>query len=136
MSTIDYSIAGAWADHVHALAMVETGGNPDAPDGDGGRAKGLLQIHPADFVQYCGRCKLFPLLVGYDWTQAQIICCASYLEIEVPQFEELSPRNGLDLAIQGWNKGVAAIRSGIRNQTYLDKWTDFFQKIRSATKAA
>ena len=34
-----------WGIILYAIAMVESGGNPDVPDGDGGLAVGMYQIH-------------------------------------------------------------------------------------------
>ena len=39
---------------VDALCIVESGNNPDAPDGDGGKAVGVLQIWPI-MVAECNR---------------------------------------------------------------------------------
>jgi hypothetical protein len=54
-AAIDYSVAGRWADVVHALALGESNENPAAV-GDGGRAFGILQQHPAFFKEYYGIC--------------------------------------------------------------------------------
>ena len=129
--SIDYSIAGPWALHVHALALNESSGNPDVPKSDGGRARGLLGFHPCTFQEYYGRSPNFPRDVGHTWDESDISAAASFLDIEVPRFAALFPAGvALDLAIQAHQAGVSAVMMGGRNPKYLADWTTSFQKLR------
>jgi soluble lytic murein transglycosylase-like protein len=58
---------------VRGVILRESGGNPDAPDGDGGRARGIAQMHEPAARQ-----------VGFDWSKLKdpalaIQACAAYL---------------------------------------------------------
>ena len=72
---IDYSLAKHWAKYVHALAIIQSGEDEFKP-GDGGRAFGLLQMHPArynDEVRYT----VESTLVSYD-TSAMTSGCGGF----------------------------------------------------------
>ena len=129
---VDWEAAGAWRDHVQAFAMVESSGDPDIKPSDDRQARGLLGMHPAQFRTYYGKVEQFAASVKDTWETSDIKTCAAFLEIEVPRLsKEFGINVGLDLAVQAWNKGVEAVEGGVRNLDYLDKWTRFFQGIRS-----
>lgn len=115
---IDYSPAGGWALHVRALAIIES--NEDVGQlGDGGQAFCLLQQHPAFFVQWYSP---FADVADTIWA-AQIKAAAAFLAHYVPTI-------GIDLTIQAYNLGVAAVMErGKRNQDYLDRWTAARNKL-------
>jgi hypothetical protein len=121
-----YEIAGEWALYVRALAMGESqeDTNPTGPN-EGGRARGLLQIHPANFIDhYTVTNKHFPASVTDTWEQADIKCCASFLDTYIPSI-------GLDKTIVAWNKGLNAVmHEGEWNQEYLDRFTENLNKLR------
>lgn len=121
-SVIDYSVAGRWADVVHAIALVESSENPFAV-GDHGRAFGLLQQHPAFFFQYYGKVAEFRATVEDTWIEAQIKCAASFFEI----YDHL----GFDLAVQAYNQGVAVFSSDLRAPEYLAKFNAALNRVRS-----
>jgi soluble lytic murein transglycosylase-like protein len=120
---IDYSKAGAHAEIVHALAIIESGENP-ALVGDGGQAYGLLQQHPGFFKQFYGRAIAFPASVTHTWVEAEIVAAASFFELYLGIL-------GLDLAIQSYNLGVSAVQKGQRNPDYLSRFTAAYQLVRS-----
>ena len=125
---IDYSIAGHWADAVHAIAIIESGETP-TPIGDGGRAFGLLQTHPALFAEYYGRLPhLFSPSPSDTWPEAEIKCCATFFEVNT------AAGMLFDLIVQAWNEGVQAILDGQRNETYLARFTTAYQRVRGGGK--
>lgn len=127
MDAIDYSIAGRWADVVHALAIVESSENPSAI-GDHGRAFGLLQQHPAFFYQYYGKVAAFRAEVSDTWIVAQIKCAASFFEL----YDHL----GFDLVVQAYNQGVAVFsRPEVRAPEYLEKFTAALNRVRGLNNA-
>lgn len=117
---INYSSAGPWAEHVRALAVIESGEDVGRI-GDGGRAFGLLQQHPAFVMQWYRSVD-----VTDTWWNAQIKAAAAFLAHYVNAI-------GLDLTIQAYNRGVAAIENGERNADYLARWTDAYQRIRGGS---
>lgn len=117
---IDYSSAGPWTEHVRALAVIESG-EDIGKIGDGGRAFGLLQQHPAFFVEWYKKPD-----VTDTWWNAQIKAAAAFLG-----YFYLSM--GLDQTIQAYNLGVTAVQSGERNPEYLRKWSDAYQRIRGGS---
>jgi hypothetical protein len=122
---MDYSIAGRWALHVEALAIVESGGSPMVGYSDGGRARGLLGQHPSFFVEWYGRYpEIYPAEVTDEWWTADIKAAASFLE-HYSSF-------GLDQEIQMYNLGVVAVVKGARNPEYLARWSAAYQKLRAA----
>jgi len=120
---IDYSSAGRWAQVVRALAMGES--NEDVGlMGDGGRAFGILQQHSAFFVEWYGRYpQIYPIDVADTVWVAQIKAAASFLEHYVPAM-------GLDLAVESYNQGVEAIRSGKRVPDYLARFNVNLNKVK------
>lgn len=123
---IDYSIAANWADVVHAIAIIESNENP-AQTGDGGRAFGVMQQHPAFFQEYYGRCKDFPASVTDTWVEAQIKAAASFFEL----WEHL----GLDLCVMAYNLGINAVMNGARNPGYLARFSDALNRVRAKKSA-
>ena len=107
----EYSIAGDYARHIRALAIIESGENPLA-SGDGGRAIGILQQHPSFFVQWYKEPD-----VTDTWNTAHIKAAAAFFEHYVPQY-------GIDLTVQAYNQGAAAVfQNGVRAPQYLARFT-------------
>lgn len=112
-----YQVAGEFADHVHALALIESNENP-AAIGDDGRAFGILQTHPDFYDDWC--CAQ----IGDDWPTAQIRAVGRFLA-------SYEPIIGLDLAVQAFHLGVDAVRrQGKRDAQYLVRFSEALQKIR------
>lgn len=118
---IDYSIAGEYAQWIHALAIIESNENP-LQVGDGGQAMGILQMHPATFRDY------YPPALTDTWTQAQIRACAFFFAKY--EYLDRTPQSP-DLRVQAWNLGVHGILSGARNAEYLARFTQALTKVRS-----
>ena len=119
--SIDYSGAGEFADIVHALAIVESDENPQAL-GDGGRAFGILQQHPAFILDYYMKGP-FPHLQSDTWVDVQIKCAANFFYFWIETL-------GLDLAVEGYNLGIGAVKQGKRNVAYLGKFTTALNKVK------
>ena len=119
--SLPYELAGEYADVVRALAIVESGEQPNAV-GDNGQARGLLQLHPSQFRQYYGASATFLADVHDTWVEADIKCCAAYLD----KWNNIS----LDLRVQGWNLGINAVVEGKRNPEYLAKVDAALNRIR------
>jgi hypothetical protein len=118
---IDYSAARQWQKHVRALAMVESGENETAI-GDGGRAFGLLQIHPSRFQTEARRSGPFEITVNDTWTNAQIKACAAY-------FDRMLHAE-LELVVMAWNLGTEAVfGDGERAETYYKDWLGYFTSV-------
>jgi hypothetical protein len=118
---IDYNVAGKWANHVRALAIIESQEDDEAI-GDGGRAFGLLQMHPARFVEEVGTFPKFPLREDDDWTTAQIKAAACYFERM--QHQELQK------VVEAWNLGtVAVFAHGLRNRPYFNRWEEAYSAV-------
>lgn len=123
----DYSAAGLWKDVVLALVLTENGGvEPTHINviGDGGRAIGILQQHPAFFQEYYGRSISFPASPTDTWDRAQIKAAASFLQ----RWHTL----GKDLLIQGYNQGingVTRIKDPARAPDYLARFNQYFAQI-------
>jgi len=123
---IDYSPAKHWAKYVRALAIIESDEDEFKP-GDGGRAFGLLQMHPDrynDEVRYTAESALaqYAVNVGDTWTTAQIKICASYFERHVGV--------ALMLIVMAWRLGVAAVfELGERDEEYWHRWQAAFERI-------
>jgi hypothetical protein len=119
--SIDYSKAGPWAQHVRALAIVESGEN-EHKLGDGGRAYGLLQMHPGRFNEESQLRREFALTPADTWTSAQIKAAASY-------FEDMKG-SPLELTVMAWNLGRAGVfLDGRRNPDYWRAWQAAFERI-------
>jgi hypothetical protein len=119
--SIDYSAAGEWAHHVRALAMVESNEDETAI-GDGGRAFGLLQMHPGRFLDESHTTKQFRVTPGDTWTLAQIKAAASYFEVMRPV--------AIELTVIAWNLGRAAVfLDGERNEPYFAKWKEHYEAL-------
>jgi len=118
---IDYSVAGKWARHVRALAIIESNENPEAM-GDGGRAFGLLQMHPARFLEEAHHGGLLAIGVADTWATAQIRAAAAY-------FERMADKP-VALVVQAWNLGVHAVFDhGENNSPYYERWLIAFKRI-------
>jgi hypothetical protein len=135
-SLFDTSIAGRWADQVHALILTEHWGHVVEPaclwrcpfgSNDGGRAFGILQQHPdffRDYYRESGGAPLAKFLASVDdtWTVAQIKAAATFLE--------LNDTLPLDLEVQAYNQGLQAVRNGVRAPVYLDRFNQNLAKLR------
>ena len=114
----EYQAAGQWADHVRALAIIESNEN-DTLIGDDGRAFGLLQQHPDFYDDWC--CAID----GDSWATAQIRAAARF-------FTAFMPLIDLDLTVQAYHLGADAVRrQGKRDPQYLKRFSDAFQWVRS-----
>jgi hypothetical protein len=123
---LDYSVGREFADAVRAFAMIESGENTQA-GGDGGRAFGLLQMHPATFKRYYGCHMRFAPALNDTWEDAQIKCCAAFLAVH--RWGEAS-QDQRDLIVQAWNIGEAGVFvDGKRNPEYLARWLEAYEKI-------
>ena len=128
---IEYSGAAEFADEVHAFALVESNEN-EARIGDGGRAFGLLQMHPASFKRYYGAQTRFAQNVGDSWTEAQIKACAAFLLAH--NWRAAAPGER-DLIVQAWNLGEAGVYiDGRRNPDYLARWLTAYAKVQGKKK--
>jgi hypothetical protein len=121
--TVDYSPAKQWARYVRAQAIIESNEDPHAPDGDGGQARGLLQIHPADFQTWYGRTKAFPANTTDTIVQADIKTCASFYEFHY------GPTITVQMIAQAWRLGMTAVLTGVRDAEYLARWQAAFDSI-------
>ena len=121
-----YYLAGEYADYVRALAIIESN-EDEAKIGDGGQARGLLQQHPAHFKDYYGRSKNFPARTNHTWIEAEIVTCASFLDMELTTFS-------LALVIQAHNLGVQAVLDGKRNPIYLQRFDNALNRVRAESK--
>ncbi len=121
---IDYTAAGVYAHEVRAFAIIESNENEHSTGADGGRAFGLLQMHPATFIRYYR-----PVAsVGDTWTQAQIKACGSYL---TGYNFRLATQEQRDLVVQGWRLGEGAVFSqGKRDPEYLARWLQAYDRIK------
>lgn len=120
MNLSDFNLAGPWKEEVRALALGPE--NPpldEGASGDGGRAFGILQQHPAFFSEYYGT-NGFPASVKDTWTQAQIKAAASFFQAHKDQ--------PLDLVVQAFNQGVSAVfDKGVRAPEYLAKFKKVYK---------
>jgi hypothetical protein len=106
--------------------MIESGENEQKP-GDGGRAFGLQQMHPASFKRYYGCQMRFAPSVTDTWTEAQIKCCAAFLSAHKWGTASQEMR---DLIVPAWNKGEAGVFiDGQRNPEYLARWHEAYRKV-------
>jgi hypothetical protein len=118
---IDYSVAGRWATHVRALAQIESGENEFA-HGDDGRAFGLLQMHPARYMDEARFAGPFRIEVTDTWATAQIRAAAAY-------FERMADKP-VELVVQAWNLGVHAVfDDGQNNVKYYARWLAAFDRL-------
>jgi hypothetical protein len=130
---IDYSTAHEFADAVRALAITESAENPYR-EGDGGRAFGLLQMHPSTFIRYyrshgpLTSLARFNPGTGDTWTEGQIKACATYLFLRGYDRETQEER---DLIVQAWNLGEHAVfEERQRNPEYLARFVAALDRIR------
>jgi hypothetical protein len=126
---IDYSVAEELAEVVRALAIAESGENPHQV-GDGGRAYGLLQMHPATFKRYYGTYPQgrFAPAVSDTWAAAEIKACAAFLEWHGYDADGQEQK---DLIIQAWNLGEAAVfLEHRRNAMYLRRFLAALERVR------
>lgn len=122
-AAVIFTLAKHWADVIHALAIIESKENP-AAIGDGGRAFGLAQQHPAFFAENYGLSHEFPSDVGHTWSQAQIVAAASFFEV----WEHF----GLDILVMAYNQGLTAVtKNGVRAPEYLARFSAAYQLVRS-----
>lgn len=121
---INYTLATEYADVVRAIFMIESNEDLMAV-GDGGRALGPGQQHPAFFKQYYGCHKDYPASVADTWADAWVKATAAY-------FATWSGTIELDLLVQGYNKGLdGVLRDGQRAPDYLRRFTDALNKIHA-----
>ena len=125
----DYSPAVEFADEVRAFAIVESAEN-ESKIGDGGRAFGLLQMHPATFKRYYGAQMRFAQTVGDTWTQGQIKACAAFLLAHSWRSAGQAERA---LIVQAWNLGETGVFvQGRRNADYLARWLAAYDQVKGA----
>ena len=119
---VDYSAAGAYHREVRAFSIIESSEQLWAV-GDGGQAFGLVQIHPATFIDYYRDVAD----VADTWPVASIKACAWFLGFY--NFKTAKP-DMQDLVVQAWNLGRHAVfLDGRRNLEYLSKWKAAYQHI-------
>ena len=118
-----FSIAGVFEDQVHALAIIESNEDPHAW-GDGDRAVGILQQHPAFFAQYYGHAKAFPGSASHTVTQAEIVAAATFFAQWIDNIKQ-------DGTVSAYNTGITAYFKGVRNDDYVARWGKAFQDVRS-----
>lgn len=123
-----YKLAGEYAPYVRAFAIHESREDQYVV-GDGGRAFGLLQMHPATFVRYYYAAKdRWAPHVDDTWTVAFIKACCAFLEAH--NFLNLREVER-GLVVQAWNRGEAAIYlEGKRAPEYLDAWDRALNQVR------
>lgn len=124
--TFNYQLAGRYADFVRALAIVETGEKPTMT-GDGGRAFGILQQHPAMFSEYYRPAGEFKASVSDTWIDAEIKAAACFWSM----WEHM----GVDWAVTAYNQGPTAVKNGVRAPEYLARFTAALNKIRGEKHA-
>jgi len=125
MSTqIDYSGAGAWANHVRALAIIESGEDPAAL-GDDGQARGLLQIHPARFRDLMILAGPLPFGLAMTWQELDIALAGLYFE-----FYRAHP---VDQVVMAWRLGVHGVMlAGETDAKYYGRWLYAYNEITRA----
>ena len=124
---IDYSAAGEFIQEVRAFAMIESAENPHQV-GDGGRAYGLLQMHPATFKRYYGCQSRWAASVSDTWSRAFIKACAAFLNAHNWRAADEATRH---LIVQAWNLGEAGVFiDGQRNPDYLTRWLEAYEKTQ------
>jgi hypothetical protein len=122
----DYSPALEFADLVRAFAIIESG-ESDTKIGDGGQSFGILQMHPATFKRYYGCQSRFGQTLSDTWTEAQIKCCAAFLQVH--EWGRATPAQR-DLIVQAWNLGEAGVFiDGRRNPQYLARWQAAYARV-------
>lgn len=120
--SFNYALADRYANYVHALAITETNECPTMT-GDGGRAFGILQQHPAFFAEYYRPIGEFKAEVSDTWIDAEIKACAC--------FWSMWEHRGVDLVVQAYNQGITAVMvDGVRAPEYLAKFTEALNKVR------
>jgi len=119
----DFKLARQWSKVVQALSQGDEDASGDiGAIGDDGRAFGILQEHPAFFLAYYGR-STFPPDVRDTWTQAFIKAAAAFFEVNTLDHD-------LDLVVQAFNKGGAAVFiNGVRAPEYLAKFHEVYDKL-------
>jgi hypothetical protein len=120
---IDYSPAGKWALHVRAHAMIESQEDPNAI-GDDGQARGLLQLHPANFQIWYGRALAFPSNTTDTWIEADLKTCASFYDVH-----NRMPGVSIPMIVQAWRLGISAVMAGMRDAKYLALWQTAYDSI-------
>jgi hypothetical protein len=129
---IDYTAAVEFADVVRAFAIIESDEDPNKL-GDGGRAYGLLQMHPATFKRYYGAQMRFAPNNRDSWTEAQIKACAAFLSAHAWRSAGQHER---DLIVQAWNLGEAAVfLEKRRNPDYLARWLQAYDGLTTGNNS-
>lgn len=100
----------------HALALVESGDDPNGSFGDAGQALGRWQMHPA-FVWQWG-----PDEVGLSETWDQV-CAAALLAFYTARSKE--SQSALYLAME-FHLGVEAVREGKWDEGYAESFTRYY----------
>ena len=120
---VDFKLARQWAKVVQALSQGDEDASGDiGAVGDGGRAFGILQEHPAFFAAYYGRNK-FPPDVRDTWSQAFIKAAAAFFEYHTLEHD-------LDLCVQAYNQGATAVfLNGVRVPDYLAKFHAVYDRL-------
>lgn len=112
---IDYSAAGTWAKVVQALAIHESGQNPNTIGADGDKAFGILQMHMDFVTEWAPRAGI---VTGETITNAQIKMATAFLE----HYNALGWT--LQAMVEAYNEGVGAYQSGQADPFY---WQGFEQ---------
>lgn len=122
----DFKVARQWSKVVQALSQGDEDSSGDiGAIGDGGRAFGILQEHPAFFLAYYGRVGFVPD-VRDTWSQAFVKAAAAFFEIHTKDHD-------LDLCVQAYNQGSTAVFiNGVRVPEYLAKFHAIYDKLMGA----
>lgn len=126
--SINYGLAEEYADEVRALFMGESEEREWPPLGDGGRAFGPGQMHPAFFAENYGRAHRFPRAVGDTLADAQVKAAAAYLDFNSAML------GSLDAAVQAYQEGVQDYINGARNPEYLQRFRNNLARIRGGAR--
>lgn len=118
----DYTLAGEYAETVHALALVESTGSPMIGYSDGGQAFGILGQHPSFFVEWYGRGS-FLANTKDEWWNASIKAAASF-------FEHYASMDR-DLVVMAYHSGMGFVESGQRDEPYLAKFNAALNRVKA-----
>ena len=123
---INYSLAGKYADYVHAHFVIESA-EVMLIFGDGEEALGLGQMHPTFFTENYGQSTrhIFLASIGDTWPDAWVKAAGNFYHVNLHLYGE-----PLDLVVQMYNLGFSAVKiEGKRNPDYLNKWTEALNNI-------
>jgi len=122
-----YKLAGEFADVVRAHAIVESGENPEASYGDGGRAFGILQQHMAFVKDYIRFADIKP---SDTVSEGQVKIAAAFYNMHRDEYYD---RDRRDLLIQSYNKGYVGVFGvdRLRAPKYLADWHEAMNQIKA-----